>query len=83
MEEAYVPPRLYDNSDLDLVGDREMQAYHMLKDRTLTLHEHSKCIPTLGATLVPLVQGSLTGTSIVKRTIRSLNEALNRYIGYA
>jgi hypothetical protein len=34
MEEAYVPPRLYDNSDLDLVGDREMQAYHMLKDRT-------------------------------------------------
>jgi hypothetical protein len=33
MEEAYVPLRLYDNSDLDLVGDWEMQAYHMLKDR--------------------------------------------------
>nr|AAX92818.1 hypothetical protein LOC_Os11g22470 [Oryza sativa Japonica Group]ABA93166.1 hypothetical protein LOC_Os11g22470 [Oryza sativa Japonica Group] len=35
MEEAYVPPRLYDNSDLDLVGHREMQAYHMLKDQTM------------------------------------------------
>jgi hypothetical protein len=34
MEEAHIPPRLYDNSDLDLVGDCEMQAYHMVKDRT-------------------------------------------------
>jgi hypothetical protein len=34
MEDANVPPRLLHDSDLDLVGDREMQAYHMLKDRT-------------------------------------------------
>ncbi len=34
MEDANVPPRLLHDSDLDLVGDQEMQAYHMLKDRT-------------------------------------------------
>ncbi len=34
MEEADVPPRLYDDSDLNLVGDRELQAYYMLKDQT-------------------------------------------------
>nr|BAD28925.1 hypothetical protein [Oryza sativa Japonica Group] len=33
MEDADIPPRLFSDSDLDLVGDREMQAYHMLKDR--------------------------------------------------
>uniref|UniRef100_A0A0D9YRS4 Uncharacterized protein n=1 Tax=Oryza glumipatula TaxID=40148 RepID=A0A0D9YRS4_9ORYZ len=33
IEDADIPPRLFSDSDLDLVGDREMQAYHMLKDR--------------------------------------------------
>nr|AAM08719.1 Unknown protein [Oryza sativa Japonica Group]AAP51908.1 hypothetical protein LOC_Os10g03080 [Oryza sativa Japonica Group] len=33
MEEAEVPPRLLNDADLDLVGDRELQAYYMLKDR--------------------------------------------------
>ncbi len=33
MEDAEAAPRLLNNADLDLVSDRELQAYHMLKDR--------------------------------------------------
>lgn len=33
MEEVDTSPRLLDDSNLDLIGDREMQGYHMLKDR--------------------------------------------------
>jgi hypothetical protein len=34
MDDADIPPRLLSDSDLDLMGEREMQAYHMLKDRS-------------------------------------------------
>ena len=40
MEDADVPPRLLNNTDLDLVGDRELQAYHVLKDRMFAHTEH-------------------------------------------
>nr|ABA98746.1 hypothetical protein LOC_Os12g33500 [Oryza sativa Japonica Group] len=33
MEDAKVPPQLLNHADLDLVGDRERQAYYMLADR--------------------------------------------------
>lgn len=33
MEDADVPQHLLSDTDLDLVGDRERQAYYMLKDR--------------------------------------------------
>ncbi len=33
MEDAEAPRRLLNDTDLDLVGDRERQAYYMLSDR--------------------------------------------------
>lgn len=45
MEDVDTAPSLLSDSDLELVGDREIQAYRMLKDRTFA---HSQAYDPYG-----------------------------------